>query len=806
MAVDPSKVKEYTTNLNLPIYKYAGTRWDAMINAVTTMLDGEVGAIKTEVTNARDGELTLDARFQLLVDKDASQDDDILEYSQHATAERMLAEAAAVTAVNAKDEAVAIVYGGEYSVDPDAGHVPIADPDGKLKNGWLNIGSGSDELPTNSYLGEMAYKDSTNLGTVTADTVIVNGRSLDRAVTAIYNNMPHVEAGTASSGILVPDSTEYDFTAQMARFIPPIFIPETMTEEIVVYSDGPLGIFVTTDKKIRVNHYGVYESEPLTVNNDWVEFAFGKDDNLTDTVTVYFIANGVQLGSTTVSDFSDLYIYSLLEGEDGLFWCANQGHGMNNSTGTVRLNNPGDAIGLQYDLGPNEINAAQVTATARPLLGRVPVGGRRNLWTYSNEFSNPVWDSSNQTLSATAIKSKIDPSQNMTLLVPSEGTLSQYMRRGFAGGSGFSFEVEAAGYNYIALNSSNTSTYGAAFDLTTGNVSQPSSAVIGQATMEDLGEGRWRIFIPTSFGSLIALKVSPTFSRLGIGSSQTYDGVSGVLISSGMSEVGIVATPYQRVTTALDITEQGVQDVYYAYFDSVDDILPFTVPAITDGTIVLAGTNGIWIDSLTVSAGTFNLGPTTYTGGPAGILAVVGDVIGMFVIGRAITAGEQTALINYFKGKGAPGVFELGEEEMLGAAPFADISNIVTNSDFAVTLSSGEIRVERVDDSIGEAATRPSLDSAEQIVTGQRYLYNIRFSGASQSAYASAIWGGAGVALGNLYNVGVYRVVLTGSTQGNGKLRSRFNIAIGATPGGNIGDFVTIDTLSLRKIALNTGE
>jgi hypothetical protein len=52
--------------------------------------------------------------------------------------------------------------------------------------------------------------------------------------------------------------------------------------------------------------------------------------------------------------------------------------------------------------------------------------------------------------------------------------------------------------------------------------------------------------------------------------SYTGDGTSGILASAAKLAAGVF--PYQRVTTAFDVTEQGQRDCYGVRFDGIDDV------------------------------------------------------------------------------------------------------------------------------------------------------------------------------------------------------------------------------------------
>lgn len=112
---------------------------------------------------------------------------------------------------------------------------------------------------------------------------------------------------------------------------------------------------------------------------------------------------------------------------------------------------------------------------------------------------------------------------------------------------------------------------------------------------------------------------------------------------------------YQRVG---DLTaDPGDYDTagfpYYADLDLTDDVYPVTLPAITGGQIALVGRNGYYIETLNYAGGTFEIGPTTYTGGPAGVIDLLGGLLAVAIVDRAFTAAERSALIQWGIARGA---------------------------------------------------------------------------------------------------------------------------------------------------------
>lgn len=93
-------------------------------------------------------------------------------------------------------------------------------------------------------------------------------------------------------------------------------------------------------------------------------------------------------------------------------------------------------------------------------------------------------------------------------------------------------------------------------------------------------------------------------------------------------------------------------------YDLADDVLPkdATLPAITDGTVILIGQYGIWIDEgYSFAGGNWSFGPTTYSNGPTGIIGVVGDMLDLVVLDRPLTADERDSVVDYGVERGSAG-------------------------------------------------------------------------------------------------------------------------------------------------------
>jgi hypothetical protein len=134
------------------------------------------------------------------------------------------------------------------------------------------------------------------------------------------------------------------------------------------------------------------------------------------------------------------------------------------------------------------------------------------------------------------------------------------------------------------------------------------------------------------------------------------------------------ATEYQRVGAGpYDITQSGIPSTT-ALYRSTTLYSESLLPAITTGSIVLAGDKGIWSDTLTYAGGTFAWGPTTYTGGPTGLYS---NIVGLFDVGgvfttTALSAAQLTQVQRYFVRAGSVGAWEAGAELVVNGGFDAD--------------------------------------------------------------------------------------------------------------------------------------
>ena len=129
----------------------------------------------------------------------------------------------------------------------------------------------------------------------------------------------------------------------------------------------------------------------------------------------------------------------------------------------------------------------------------------------------------------------------------------------------------------------------------------------------------------------------------------------------------------------------------YLSFDLLDDKLTATLPAGTY-TVCLPTRQGIWFDSVTHAGGAFDVGPTTYTGGPAGILTAlesdgVAKLVAMPYVGREPTAAERNELVQWYQSRGAE-LFEMPDDSTL-SLDFLSEEYYATDKDNGLLIGSG---------------------------------------------------------------------------------------------------------------------
>ena len=284
------------------------------------------------------------------------------------------------------------------------------------------------------------------------------------------------------------------------------------------------------------------------------------------------------------------------------------------SAGTTPVTAPGQPVGRMLDKSGRGNHATQSTGASRPIYGIHPLGGRRNLLTWSEDFTNATWQKGGTSSISAATVGQIfrcgtTPASQMT-----SASLAYSSNSVFT----MSLKAKPAGSNFVIFS---------LVDLTTGAFQRfwynVSTGVVGASASggTTVVSPATSISGPDADGfyrcSLSATLTSAANTRFALNISKTnnaFDGdaTSGANINQSQLELGSLSN-YQRVTTQYDVTEAGVPSVSYLFFDGVNDSL--ATPTITPGidkVQVFAGVrklsdaaSGVIVESST-SAGTSN--------------------------------------------------------------------------------------------------------------------------------------------------------------------------------------------------------
>lgn len=190
---------------------------------------------------------------------------------------------------------------------------------------------------------------------------------------------------------------------------------------------------------------------------------------------------------------------------------------------------------------------------------------------------------------------------------------------------------------------------------------------------------------------------------------------------------------YQTTPTARPFYQVTPQRIVY----DPDDALNITLPAISGGQIVISSPVGIWIDSLDFAGGTFSLGPTTYTGGPAGLWSILGNSeMQVCILDDAMTSEEQTALVAYLVAQGSPGLITLGAELRPNSFDDGTWQTLATGA----SISAGVLSF--VDVAPGNVGAAQSLANGSPYNSAKKFLTTLTIS--NYSSGGVRLWTGAG--------------------------------------------------------------
>lgn len=255
------------------------------------------------------------------------------------------------------------------------------------------------------------------------------------------------------------------------------------------------------------------------------------------------------------------------------------------AAGTTPVTAAGQVVGRINDKSGRGNHAFQSGATSvRPIYAVEPATGRRNLLTYSEDFSNSAWVKSLTTVSGTQTVTYAGGlGSPLIRLIENRTTIA-----GGNSGKTFTFSAIVSGSGKIRLKN------------TQNGVADNFSADITLSST------------PT----LVSLTVTNAVGGSGVqtgGFVASTDDVAFTLTATNIQmELGTTATAYQRVVSQYDVTESGVSSLHYLSFDGVDDWMQTgTITPGIDKAQVFAGLRKL-SDSIGILVGH---GPDT-NGGP----------------------------------------------------------------------------------------------------------------------------------------------------------------------------------------------
>jgi hypothetical protein len=272
------------------------------------------------------------------------------------------------------------------------------------------------------------------------------------------------------------------------------------------------------------------------------------------------------------------------------------------------------------------VHWTQPTLANRPILGRKPKGGRRNLLTFTEEFDNDAWGKGAVAVTANAGVAP-DGTATADLLVEAAATAGKSIFRLGVAPLGANYVrrlyAKAATRNRVVLAASSQAGVPAfnyvVVDLRDGSIVSTAGPAV--CSVDDVGSGWYRITLGSLLSGITSDRfvVGPMLDSQTNPVSYTGDGTSGVLIWGAQLELGSTATDYQRVGTAFDVTEAGKADCHYLFCGGSADPRWMQTPTITPGTDkaqVFAGVRKL-SDAASGAIGT--LGLTSDTGSLAAL-------------------------------------------------------------------------------------------------------------------------------------------------------------------------------------------
>jgi hypothetical protein len=222
---------------------------------------------------------------------------------------------------------------------------------------------------------------------------------------------------------------------------------------------------------------------------------------------------------------------------------------------------------------------------------------RRNLLTYTEDFSNSAWFKNGITATAGKL---IENSANSAHLVGLNAALTVPAGTPIT----YSIEVKAAERSWAVVAFTGGSTTGKYVNLSTGAFGGNFTVAPDSQTIENVGDGWWRVTI-TRTSSTTSTVDCRVYISTGDGvTSYLGDGASGILVRKAQFELGSTPTTYQPITD-FNAEFKAAFPNHSLYVDS-NGVAPAVYPGDQVGLVIDSSRGGLEnLDSDLVSNGTF---------------------------------------------------------------------------------------------------------------------------------------------------------------------------------------------------------
>ena len=212
---------------------------------------------------------------------------------------------------------------------------------------------------------------------------------------------------------------------------------------------------------------------------------------------------------------------------------------------------------------------------ARGIYGIEPLGGRRNLLTYTEQFDNAVWGrfGSPSVSAGTGFFTVSDAQTGATSFIRQAITLSGVHTASVVvrkqSGSGQTSRLALGDFTALGIN----------FNAATGVFSHNATS----GNMVSISDTEWIVTVSGTMAGNF-LSIVPAFRPAGEESTHAPNNsaTGSIDVVNAQLETGSTATPYQRVVSQYEVTEAGKPTLHYVQYDGVDD--SYVTPTITPGT------------------------------------------------------------------------------------------------------------------------------------------------------------------------------------------------------------------------------